>query len=235
MRNRKCLLKVVYCCVNYLAEHVFSSVTFYWPDVSPLLFSQLHVAVKPGWYGSSGTGLDGVSVSCSRRRSHSLAVCHQILVYNLRTRRIDNIPMLRSAAAPAELTGGVYALSLNPSRSLLATSARNCLDLAVYRLPTLDPVCVGEVRRTTGRDTDRDRRALRYRWDWEGLRYSGGWGAKAQRATGRELRYKDGWGWGAKLRKGQRVGWGTEMDGNWDGTRAVKTLGFCYFNLTLAR
>ncbi|XP_043206811.1 DDB1- and CUL4-associated factor 12-like [Amphibalanus amphitrite] len=70
--------------------------------------------------------------------------CNKILVYNLRTRRIDNIPMLRSSTPPSEVTGGVYALSLNPSRTLLATSARHSLDLAVYRLPTLDPVCVGE-------------------------------------------------------------------------------------------
>ncbi|XP_037082780.1 DDB1- and CUL4-associated factor 12-like [Pollicipes pollicipes] len=72
--------------------------------------------------------------------------CNKILVYNLRTRRIDNIPMLlsNSPLPEMEVTGGVYALSLNPSRTLMATGARNCCDLAVYKLPTLDPVCVGE-------------------------------------------------------------------------------------------
>ena len=68
----------------------------------------------------------------------------QLLVYDVSMRRVDAIPTLsHNRPNHPEVQGGLHAIEINPSRSFLATGARNSSDIAVYRLPTLDPVCVG--------------------------------------------------------------------------------------------
>ena len=72
------------------------------------------------------------------------------MVLDVNTKHLDLIPSLQSSenslppAAPAQQECGIHSIEINPSRSLLATGARNSNDVAVYRLPTLDPICVGE-------------------------------------------------------------------------------------------
>ncbi|KAG8292051.1 DDB1- and CUL4-associated factor 12 homolog isoform X1 [Homalodisca vitripennis] len=75
--------------------------------------------------------------------------CNKLMVYDVVTQRIDQIPSLSSRSInavdlPPEQQCGIHSLQINPSRTLLATGAKNSCDVAIYRLPTLDPVCVGE-------------------------------------------------------------------------------------------
>ena len=68
------------------------------------------------------------------------------MVYDINNKQMDKIPSLVSSenSRPLEQQSGIHAIEINPSKTLLATSAQNSKDIAVYRLPTLDPVCVGE-------------------------------------------------------------------------------------------
>jgi hypothetical protein len=71
------------------------------------------------------------------------------MVYDVVTQRLDQIPSLQgrrdSVTLPQDQQCGIHSVQINPSKTLLATGARNSSEIAVYRLPTLDPVCVGEV------------------------------------------------------------------------------------------
>ena len=76
----------------------------------------------------------------------------QIMVYDVNTRHIQQIPNLVNPLrpdAPAPVAPhyepGIHAIEINPSKTLLATGGKSANEIAVYRLPTLDPVCLGEV------------------------------------------------------------------------------------------
>uniref|UniRef100_A0A224ZBY2 WD repeat-containing protein 40A n=1 Tax=Rhipicephalus zambeziensis TaxID=60191 RepID=A0A224ZBY2_9ACAR len=72
--------------------------------------------------------------------------CNKLIVLDSENGRLCQIPSLQSShsSPPPENHCGIHALQMNPSRTLLATGAQHANDTAVYRLPTLDPVCVGE-------------------------------------------------------------------------------------------
>lgn len=69
------------------------------------------------------------------------------MVYDVNTKSVDQIPCIVGSnedLGPEEQCG-IHAIAINPSRSMLATGARNSSELAIYKLPTLDPVYIGEV------------------------------------------------------------------------------------------
>ncbi|XP_058801033.1 DDB1- and CUL4-associated factor 12 homolog [Phymastichus coffea] len=72
--------------------------------------------------------------------------CNKLIVYDVARRTPHRIPSLsgRQYLRHQEQPLGIYSIQINPSRSLLATVGQNNREIAIYRLPTLDPICVGE-------------------------------------------------------------------------------------------
>lgn len=73
--------------------------------------------------------------------------CNKLMVYDVVTHSLDQIPSLisrRDAHGGDQQQSGIHSVQINPSRTLLATGARNTCDIAIYGLPTLDPICIGE-------------------------------------------------------------------------------------------
>lgn len=68
------------------------------------------------------------------------------MVYNVKSHELDQIPSIKGRVdESADQQSGIHSLKINPSRSLLATGAYNSNEIAVYRLPTLDPIVLAEV------------------------------------------------------------------------------------------
>jgi len=72
--------------------------------------------------------------------------CNKLLVFDVYSQQVGYIPMLKSSGnhATADPPCGIHAISVNPSSTLLATGGYSTNDIAIYSLPTFDPVAVCE-------------------------------------------------------------------------------------------
>ncbi|XP_025199342.1 DDB1- and CUL4-associated factor 12 [Melanaphis sacchari] len=71
--------------------------------------------------------------------------CNKLMVYNVKSHELDQIPSIKGRIDEAvDQQSGIHSLKINPSKTLLATGAYNSNEIAVYRLPTLDPIVLAE-------------------------------------------------------------------------------------------
>ena len=106
-----------------------------------------------GWFQQGENGVDSIpgqvlerffyheiyQVFCSQWLSHKQVIfgtkCNKLMVVDVNTRHMDQIPSLQSSenSVPPDQECGIHSIEINPSRTLLATGARNSNDVAVYR------------------------------------------------------------------------------------------------------
>ncbi|KFO31638.1 DDB1- and CUL4-associated factor 12-like protein 2 [Fukomys damarensis] len=73
--------------------------------------------------------------------------CNTLFVLDVHTGHIAPISLMqdrRPRWAYAQSASGIRAIELNLSKTLLATGGENPNSLAVYQLPSLDPICLGD-------------------------------------------------------------------------------------------
>ena len=73
--------------------------------------------------------------------------CNTLFVVDVKTDHIMHVPLMRDRVldlSRGSPSCGIRAVELNPSKTLMATGGENSNSLAVYQLPTLDPMCLGD-------------------------------------------------------------------------------------------
>lgn len=114
-------------CTSYASRHILTHDMF---KESPISLGNINKVFCSQWL--------------SNRQIIFGTKCNKLMVYDVNMRRVDAIPTLQGSRPGHEQQNGINAIEINPSRTLLATTARHSSDIAIYRLPTLDPIYIGE-------------------------------------------------------------------------------------------
>lgn len=126
-------------CQRFRNVHPMTIVNDYVSQVMPQLFREREYNLGKINKIFSSQWLNGKQVVFGTK-------CNKLMVLDLHKGSLDHIPSLKSTSnsTPAQCPCGIHSIAVNPSRTMLATGAENTNDLAVYKLPTFDPICVGE-------------------------------------------------------------------------------------------
>jgi WD repeat-containing protein 40A len=95
-------------------------------------------------------GSDQNKIFCSQWLNHRQVVvgtkCNSLIVLDVQTGKSFKMPCLPSSGRfrPPVESGGIHAIELNPSKTKLATGGDKTNELAIYKMPSFDPITVGE-------------------------------------------------------------------------------------------
>lgn len=85
-------------------------------------------------------------VSANTLHFFTFSLSSKLIVLDTTTGRKLEIPKLQNAKTPCHKSPcGIHCVCVNQDHRFLATGGNNPNDLAVYSLPTMDPVVIGEV------------------------------------------------------------------------------------------
>lgn len=115
-------------CQSYATRHILTHDMF---RETPITLGNVNKVFCSQWLGSSQVVFG--------------TKCNKLMVYDVQTRRLDSIPTLSTGVQPnvPDSQHGIHAIELNPSKTLLATNARTSSNVAIYKLPTMDPIFLG--------------------------------------------------------------------------------------------
>ncbi|KAJ7384611.1 DDB1- and CUL4-associated factor 12 [Desmophyllum pertusum] len=105
----------------------------------PTLLKEREISLRKTDKVFASQWLDEKKVVCGTKSN-------ELIVLGMLSDWSFSIPVLEGSPRSQipECNCGIHSIEISPARTLLATSGQNPNNMAVYRLPTFDPVCVGE-------------------------------------------------------------------------------------------
>ncbi|KAI1278491.1 DDB1- and CUL4-associated factor 12-like protein 1 [Halotydeus destructor] len=107
--------------------------------------------IQRGLMGEKLLTVDGTNkIFCAQWLSDRQVIigtkCNQLKVLDVKDNKTVNIPTIQSSPKSYQPVSpcGIHAIEINAGQTMLATGGSNANDVAVYSLPSLDPIYIGE-------------------------------------------------------------------------------------------